>query len=618
MTVELAEVRDFLAKHAPFDALPAEVLDRLPRHCTIRYARRGTTILDAGTRGDGLYVVRSGAVDVLDDSGGLIERLGAGGAFGMSTLLEHRVTRYRSVATEDTLLLVLEAAEFESLLEGHPAFATFYAATHHDRLARAIHNLQQAVTGSTVLSTSVRELATRAPVTTTADASIAAAAAVMSESGVSSLLVVDGDGRLDGILTDRDLRNRVLAAGVDPGEPVRTVMTSDPTTLRSDAMAFEALLEMASRNIHHLPLVDGHGNAVGLVTTTDLVRLENANPVYLAADLARQATLEGVVEECRRIPVVLGQLLDRDVSAADVSRVLTAVGDAARRRVVSLVEAEVAAAQGPPPVPYAWVVLGSVAREEEALSADQDHALIVAEEGHDEWFAALAEGVVAALEECGWPRCPGAMMATTPSWRATPAQWHERFARWSREPESEAVLHVAVFHDMRHLAGDPRLTEEVRRSAASAVSPRLLGHLGSQALGMRPPLGFFRNFVLESEGEHRDTLDLKRGIAAVVQAARYYSLRAGSPALSTLSRLQAAQEAGLLDADRVGELRDAWELMSYRRLHHQVAQHRAGEEPDNHVAPAQLTDRQRRNLKDAFGIVRSAQHQLAERLGPGY
>src|SRR5690606_36430398 len=122
--------------------------------------------------------------------------------------------------------------------------------------------------------------------------------------------------------------------------------------------------EMVSRNIHHLPLVDSHGGAVGLVTTTDLIRLENANPVYLAADLGRQSTLEGVVEQCLRIPTVLGQLVDRDVSAADVSRVLTAVGDAARRRVVTLVEEELTRSMGPPPVPYAWVVLGSVAREE--------------------------------------------------------------------------------------------------------------------------------------------------------------------------------------------------------------------------------------------------------------
>jgi CBS domain-containing protein len=150
------------------------------------------------------------------------------------------------------------------------------------------------------------------------------------------------------------------------------------------------------------------------------------------------------------------------------------------------------------------------------------------------------------------------------------------------------------------------------------VSPRLLGYLSAQALRMRPPLGFFRHFVLENEGGHGDTLDIKRGIAAVVQLARVHALRAGSTALSTRGRISAAEEAGILDPGTAADLRDAMELMSYRRLHHQTSQLRAGDRPDNHIAPADLTDRQRRHLKDAFAIVRSAQQQLAHRLEPGY
>lgn len=613
MSVELLEVRDFLAQHAPFDQLPPTALAEIPHQCTLRYARRGTVVLDAGEPGAGLYVVRSGAVDVVDQAGGLVERVGTGGAFGMSSLLEHRATRYRCTAMEDTLLLVLPPELFETLAREHTGFASFYAATHHARLSKAIGNLQQAASGSTVLGTPVRDLVTREPVTTTPGATIGEAAAAMSREGVSCILVVDESG-LTGILTDRDLRNRVLALGLDPSRAVRDVMTSPALTLREDAPAFEALIEMVSRSIHHLPVVDERGTAVGVVTTTDLVRLENSNPVYLAADIGRQATMAGVVDQARRIPRVLGQLVEQDVSAAEVSRVVTALGDAVRRRVVALAEAEL----GDPPAPYAWLVLGSVAREEEALSADQDHALVLAEPDDGAWFARLAERVTEVLEECGWPRCPGDVMATNPRWRLTVDEWRQQFAAWSAEPDPDAVLRAAIFHDMRHLAGEPRLTREVRRAAAASVSPRLVGHLSAQALRMSPPLGFFRGFVLEREGEHRDTLDIKRGIAAVVQLARVYALRSGATALSTRSRLAAAAKAGVIDEETATDLSDALELMSYRRLHHQVAQARAGKRPDNHLAPADLTDRQRRHLKDAFGIVRAAQQRLATRLGPGY
>ena len=430
MGVELLEVRDFLAQHAPFDVLPTAVLDQVPRQCTLRYARRGTVVLDVGERGEGLYVVRSGAVDVVDEAGGLVERVGTGVAFGMSSLLERRPTRHRCTATEDTLLLVLPPVLFETLAREHTGFASFYAATHHDRLSRAIGNLQQAASGSTVLGTAVADLVTLKPVTTSPGVTIEEAAATMAQGGVSCILVVD-EGGLTGIVTDRDLRNRVLAVGLDPRRSVRDVMTSPVLTLREEAAAFEALLEMVSHRIHHLPVVDQHGAAVGVVSTTDLVQLENSNPIYLAADIARQATLAAVVEQARRIPAVLGQLVDRDVSAADIGRVVTALGDAVRRRVVALVDAEL----GPPPAPYAWVVLGSVAREEEALSADQDHALVLSEPDHGDWFARLAHRVTEVLVECGWPRCPGDVMATNPRWCLTVAQWRQHFAAWSAEPD---------------------------------------------------------------------------------------------------------------------------------------------------------------------------------------
>jgi len=417
-------------------------------------------------------------------------------------------------------------------------------------------------------------------------------------------------------VTDRDLRNRVLATGLSPDRQVRSVMTPDPVTLPADALAFEALLEMVSRDIHHLPVVDETGRPLGLVTTTDLVRLENANPVYLAAAIGGQTTLAGVVAEAPGIHAVLGQLVERDVSAADVSRVATALGDAVRRRVVALVEEEL----GPAPVPYSWVVLGSAARDEEGFTADQDHAIVLGAEPGDgaAWFAELAERVTAVLEQCGWPRCPGDVMATNPQWRLTVPQWRARFADWSREPQPDAVLHTAVFHDMRHLAGDRELTEQVHLASVSMASPRLLGHLSRQALAMRPPLGFFRGLVLERHGEHRDTLDIKRPISAVVQLARLYALRSGSPALSTRRRLAAAATAGAIDHDTAAELTDALELMSYLRLHHQAAQARSGLTPDNNLRPADLTQRQRRHLRDAFEIVRSAQQSLSSHLPPGF
>ncbi|WP_298889507.1 DUF294 nucleotidyltransferase-like domain-containing protein [uncultured Serinicoccus sp.] len=610
MDVELAEIRDFLAEHAPFDALPADVLDRLPARCTVSYARRGTVVLRPGDRGDRLYLVRSGAVDITDD-GHLVDRVGAGGGFGMSALVEHVPTRYAATAREDTLLLELPQPDFDALVAEHPSVAVHFAATHHGRITAAIAQLQAPARGSAVLKTSVRDLLRVDPVSVAPSATVAEGARVMTEAGVSSLLVMDGAALL-GIVTDRDLRRRVLAAGVAPDRPVQEVMTPDPVTLPAQALALEAMLEMTGRNIHHLPVVED-GRVLGLVTTTDLVRLERSNPVYVVADVQRQADVAGVVEQAARIPAVVGQLVREDASAADVGRVVAALTDALTRRLVVLAES----ALGPAPGRYAWAALGSAAREEQGLGGDQDHALVLADDADpsDPWWAALAERVTEGLEACGLPRCDGDVMATNPRWRLRVGGWRVQFGRWSDEPAPDAVLQAAIFYDMRAVHGDADLVEGLRAEVVplGGRSDLLLAHLTAQAARMRPPIGFFRGFVLEDAGEHRDTLDLKRGIAAIVQLARVHALRARSTALGTGARLTAARDAGLIAAEAATDLTDALELLSYLRLRHQAAQVAAGEAPDNHLDPRRLGSLDRRHLRDAFAIVRAAQHGLSSR-----
>lgn len=611
MDVELVEIRDFLARHAPFDALPASALDALPARCAITYARRGTTILRAGEVNDRLFLVRSGAVDITDD-GQLVDRVGAGGGFGMSALVERGPTRYAVTAREDTLLLTLPQEDFDALAQEHPAMAAHFAATHHGRVKAALRQLQTPSRGSSVLRTSLRDLLRSGPVRVGRDESVSGAARVMTDAGVSSVLVMDGD-RLLGIVTDRDLRSRVLAAGTDPSAPVESVMTVDPVTVPVDALAFEAMLEMTGRNIHHLPVMGTDGRVAGLVTTTDLVRLERSNPVYLVADIQRQEDLPGLAEQAGRISHVVEQLVAEDATAADIGRVVAALSDTLTVRLIELAEREL----GPAPGGYAWVALGSAAREEQALGGDQDHALVLDHDADpaDPWWGAMAQRVTDGLVACAIPRCDGDVMATNPRWRLTAGGWRDRFASWAAEPRPDAVLWSAIFYDMRPVCGDASLVRDLRRRVLpeASRSDLLLGHLAAQSARMRPPLGFFRGFVLEDAGEHRDTLDLKRGIGAIVQLARVYALRAGSEALGTGTRLDAAATAGGVARATAVDLTDALELLSYLRLRHQAGQVRQGRAPDNHLDPRSLGSLDRRHLRDAFQIVRSAQQGLVSR-----
>ena len=494
LDVELSETRDFLAHHEPFDVLPDAVLDALPARMSVEYFRRGTRLIERGRDNHHLYVLRSGAAEVHDAQGSLVDRGGEGSCFGSISLTQGNPSTFDVTAIEDSLALLLPAEDFHRLCTDHPEVDAFFDAQRASRMSGAVASLQLSSTGSAILKTRVRDLVGREPVAVATTATVREAAQVMSEHRVSSLLVMDGE-RLAGIVTDRDLRTRVLAAGVDPAVVVTEVMTADPVTGAVDALAFEVLLEMVGRHIHHLPIVDAAGRPVGIVTTTDLLRLEQANPVYLAGDIAKQPDVAGVARVSNRLPQVVLALVEQDASADDIGRVVTAVGDAVERRVIALAEADL----GPPPVPYCWVALGSRARLEQALAADQDNAIVIddaMQPEHAAWFEALATRVTADLVACGYPRCPGDVMATNPRWRQPLAGWRTEFSSWLHQPVPDAILGASIFFDMRPVHGDAGALREPAAARARGIPglegvPRAPGQAGDRqraAAGVLPRL----------------------------------------------------------------------------------------------------------------------------------
>lgn len=613
MDVELATVRDFLAEHEPFTGLPPEVLDGLPSRMQVRYYRRGTVLVEHGARNGFLFVLRSGAVDISDGQGGLVERAEVGESFGISSVMTGGPSNYRLTAHSDSLCLLLPADAFADLMATSPAVSRYFLGQQAGRIRAAIASVRASEAGSAILRTRVRDIVRHSPIMIGPDAEVAAAAALMTQRGVSALLVTVED-RLVGILTDRDLRAKVVAQGLPATDPVGRVMTPDPVSVSPDTLAFEVLVLMTQRTFHHLPVVE-EGRLLGMVTSGDLMRLEQANPSYLVGLIERQDSVDGLARIAQRLPEVVTAAVSQDATSADVSRVVTATIDALTRKLIGLAQTHL----GEAPLGYCWVALGSQGRLEAGLGSDQDNALVLAHEpdpDQSRWLAALADFVVDGLERCGFPRCPGDMMATNPAWRQSVRGWEASFSSWINAPEPDAMLHAQTFLDMRSVQGDLDLAERVLTHAVSLVpgSPRFQAHLAKQAQRFEPPLGFFRDFVLEGHGEHTDALDLKAGgITPTVQLARLFALSAGSSARSTGDRLRAAGVAQALSQETAADLADAFEFIGYVRLRDQVRRLTAAEPVDNYIRPATLSPFERRHLKEAFAIIRSLQKAVAHR-----
>ena len=647
MSVELEAVRDFLAQQEPFTHLPEEELSSLPSQMTMRYLRRGETIVEVGQVNPALYIIRSGAVDILDSDGILLDRRGPGLSFGYSTMeafspaVSGRATpsqpetavrpetaaqsggaaqqdgaaptggasQYRMVAVADTLLLELPRQAFNELAQRHPDIARFYSIQSRQVRAAAAQLADEASAG--VLQTTIGEVKIADPVSCQPEATIREAAQIMAAKHVSSLLI-KRDGALCGIVTDRDMRTRVVAQGADPQAAVETIMTSQPRTVTSQTLTMEAMMIMAESGIHHLPVVDG-GLITGIVTQADIARLLHNNPMYLVTDLSRKqdiSQLQGAFTEVTRLAARFGE---RGASAQEVSAMITLGADAIAQRLLALGEEKF----GPAPVPYAFVVVGSQGRQEMGLASDQDNALVLDnsydEAAHGEYFQKLTEFVCYGLADAGQILCPGDMMAMNPQWRMTQSQWEDTFAEWVGAPEPDALLHSQVFFDFRTIAGDRQLGDNVHSTAVQLAhgSRRLHAHLASLAARREPPLTFFNGLVVERSGEYAHTLNVKKGgTAGIVQMARLYSLARGDSTVDTVSRLARAG-GDTVSAKGAADLADAFEFLRSVTLKHQITQLHDGQEPDYQISPKSLARLEREHLRDAFQIIKNMQTALA-------
>ncbi|MBY6226198.1 DUF294 nucleotidyltransferase-like domain-containing protein [Ferrimonas balearica] len=600
---DLAPIIEFLSGLLPFDQLDDAGRQAAARGIEIAYFAKSAGEVPVDYANPQLYIVRSGAFEVRSDRGELLDRLGEGDYFGFPSLLTGEQVSNRVQVLEDGLVYVLSEEAFRQLRAASRDFDRFFNRKHAERLRHSARYLaREHLSTARIRSVMASPVQSVGPFTP-----IQEAAQLMRASRISSVLVVQ-DNRLLGIVTDRDLRNRVLAEGVPVDSPVSEVMTANPVSVPSQTLVFEAMLAMSQHNIHHLPVCDDE-TPVGVVTSTDLIRAQRSDPLYLIGEIDRQHDRAALVQVAGQIPTLLQSLIQADARAEEIGRVLTLVTDALTRRLLALAQDEL----GPAPMPWCWLAFGSQARMDQAGKSDQDNGLLLAREPNDaerDYFLALATFVCDGLNDSGYIHCPGGIMAMNPKWCLSLAQWQAQFSQWIDQPEPKAVMHASIFFDMRAVAGRAELAHTLQRSVLASCKDNqiFLAMMAGNACTNSPPLGFFRQLVLERDGEQRKALDLKhKGLAIINDVARLYALATGTEAVGTAARIQAAMKAGLITRKDALNLADAQEFIAHLRLANQGEQWSRGEEPSNFLRPGRISGLARHQLKDAFAVVARAQ-----------
>ncbi|HOW65243.1 MAG TPA: DUF294 nucleotidyltransferase-like domain-containing protein [Candidatus Paceibacterota bacterium] len=448
------------------------------------------------------------------------------------------------------------------------------------------------------------------------DTSIQKAAAIMARAKSSAILVQSPSGDSIGIVTDQDLRNRVLAVGHSTACPVSSIMSAPLVRIEDRALLFEAARIMQERSLQHLVVVNELGAILGILTGTEILHAQRHAIGALLGEIQESQTPEEL-RDCRgKLPVFVKALLESGARVESITRIMTTVSDAVLMRLIHLAEAEI----GPPPVAFTFVALGSEAREEQTLATDQDNAIIFADVPPEQtstvqaYFLQLGDKVCNWLDLVGYRRCKGEVMASNRKWCQPLEQWRQYFSECVSAARPQDLLDVNIFFDFRCAFGEAHHVQLLREHLHGLLEDErhnaFFFHLAQSTLQFKAPRGFFGNIHLESSAERPAAFNVKAAIIPLVNFARMYALRHRFEVTNTLERLHRLRDQGLLVPSSHDELVQAFTALMQMRLNHQAAQIGRGLEPDNFIGLRELTQLEHSVLKKIFADITVFQARL--------
>ena len=618
----------FFAAHAPFDHMEPKHLLWMLERMSLAYYANDEVILspEQGVVGK-FMVIKQGRVHAEQNvaqatSSDTWLELIAGECFPLGALLSSRPVTSIYRAGGDTFCYELAAADFNALLDMSLPFRDFCTRRIANLLEHSKQLIQAQYTQSSTeqqsLTSPLLAIIRRSPVTCRPDTSVREALKLMREHGIGSMVAVDEQQHPLGILTLHDVLERVALPQIDLDQPVIGVMSTQLSTLPPQALAHEAALAMARHGFRHI-LVTENGRLAGLVSEKDLFALQRVGLRQIGSTIRSAGSIEVLQQAAADIRRVAHNMMAQGVAPEQLTQFISTFNDLLTVRVIELECAASGLANTPILAGLCWLALGSEGRFEQTLKTDQDNALLftvpdgMTAEGVRQQLLPMAGRINAALAQCGFPLCKGEVMASNPKWCLSLEEWKQTFSDWIMNSVPEALLHATIFFDFRALYGAQHLAEDLRKwlLRTAADTPRFLHQMAENALHNRPPLGVVRDFVVGKE----NTLDLKlNGITPFVDAARIFSLAAGVAHTNTIQRLRLSAPKLNIQAAEVDAWIDALLFIQVLRLRHHCEEgeyESCADMLDNFIDPKQLSELDRRILKEAFRQARKLQARLA-------
>ena len=607
MTAMAKQVEDFLNTSAPFDVLDKEQKLELVKHTELIYLT-ADNVGDLQKGKSSLFLIQNGQFSV-QDSDAPLRHLSEGDYFGYTNIMEKRNFSLSISVDSPGLVYCFEASAVIPLFE-LPAIRNFFDGLRNN----ALQNHAISDSNSMWLYKGLEDVINKSPVSVDVETSITVAAQIMTNQKVSSLLVTRED-KLIGIITDRDLRSRVVAASLDIHLPVSHIMTPNPAQIMGNRTLFDALALMTERNIHHLPVIDQQTLVpLGMVTASDIIRHQRGNVLFIIGELSKAENLYELTRLSWQLPHYFSAHAKKAGDYDIAGKILSQATDIMTRKLIGFFQQ----ANGKAPMMFAWLVYGSQAREDQTMGSDQDNGLLLAErpsKTQAEYFAKMADYVCNGLAKCGIKLCDGNIMASNSKLRLSLEDAIEEAKRWVKAPTKDAIMHFNIFLDVRCAAGDISLFKQLQRQRAPLMKQNMfLAALTRNSNEISVPLSMFQKFIYEKGRREKDVIDLKtRAVALINNIARIYALADGVTLPNTLARLDALSENSQLSKRDATNLRDIWLFLNRLRWRHQLE----NKVTDNRVSVSSLSSIEKHQLKAAFKAIERTNQAMVMKFSGG-
>lgn len=449
----------------------------------------------------------------------------------------------------------------------------------------------------------VEEICHRPAVTCSPDLDLIEMARLMMVNNISGIVIVENDKPV-GIVSMRDLRDLIATVASDISAlTVRDIMKTSLITIRSSDYLFKAIFLMAKHNIHRLIVIDELDNLTGVMTDTDLLRIQTSSPLYLVQEIESACSIEQLRTLGQKMSGMLHYAVKTNADTQSLIQLIAHFNDALTLRLIYILDCyhDIRLPAG-----AAYLSLGSEGRQEQTLRTDQDSAIVYRDDLSDDDIAAIrrfAERIVSALESIGVPLCPGNMMASNPEWCHSLSEWKQLVELWINRPDPDATVHFGVFQDLRVLHGDVSFETELRNHICECVRSNsiFLPSMARNIVRFKPPLGMFGRLLVEKKGEQRGKLDLKKGgLFALTRGISLIALESDIMGGTTWSKLERLHHLHVVSDHDLEVLRDAFTFLIRMRLNKQLVALSSGRVVGNFVDPLILTERERDQLRAAL------------------